>query len=72
MIFTCDFLQILAKRWCQKFDKDLTVTQLEMLLSKSSSENLLWPSLACEEIKLLTDSKLIDKKISDLPEALPK
>ena len=43
-----------------------------MLLSKSSSENLLWLSLACEEVKSLGDSQQIDKKIKDLPEGLPK
>ncbi|XP_071161707.1 TPR repeat-containing protein DDB_G0287407-like [Mytilus galloprovincialis] len=62
---------ILAKGWCKKFDQELTGTQLDALLSKSSSENLLWLSLACEEIKLVCDLDQIDKKINDLPEGLP-
>lgn len=53
-----------------RYGKQLTDQQMAKLLKKESSDNPLWLSVACEEIRHLDDSSQIDEKISELHEGL--
>ncbi|KAK7100982.1 hypothetical protein V1264_023836 [Littorina saxatilis] len=53
-----------------RYGKQLTEEQMTKLLSKTSSDNPLWLSVACEEIRRLDEDSHIDSKIAELPEGL--
>ena len=53
-----------------RYGKQLTEAQMSQLLSKTSSDNPLWLSVACEEIRRVDESSHIDDKIAELPEGL--
>ena len=44
--------------------------QLNQLLTKRMSENPLWLSVACEELKLVRDHKKLPERIETLPDGL--
>ncbi|CAL1546769.1 unnamed protein product [Lymnaea stagnalis] len=48
----------------------LTTHQMRCLLDKPSSENPLWLTLACQEIKLVEGEGQVSDKISQLPDSL--
>ena len=54
----------------RRYGKELREEQMDQLLSKSSSENPLWLSVACEELRRLDENSQIDEKIVELPEGL--
>ncbi|GFO48089.1 telomerase protein component 1 [Plakobranchus ocellatus] len=48
----------------------LTSTQLQSLLDKPSSENPLWLTLACQEVRLAGTPHKVSEKIESLPDSL--
>jgi hypothetical protein len=52
------------------YGKRLTDDQMNRLMAKASSDNPLWLSVACEEIRRLDLQATIDTKIEQLPEGL--
>ena len=48
----------------------LNRNQLNKLVTKKMSENPLWLSVACEELRLLSDQKKILDRIETLPDGL--
>ncbi|XP_064604560.1 TPR repeat-containing protein DDB_G0287407-like isoform X2 [Liolophura sinensis] len=53
-----------------RYRRSLSESQVEKLLAKESSENPLWLSVACEEIRLIDDSSVIDSTIDNLADGL--
>ncbi|XP_074643679.1 TPR repeat-containing protein DDB_G0287407-like [Tubulanus polymorphus] len=53
-----------------RYHRVLTLPQLTTLLRKQSSENPLWLSFACEELRLVEDTQDLTEKIESLPEGL--
>ncbi|KAK6179484.1 hypothetical protein SNE40_011834 [Patella caerulea] len=54
----------------KRYNKSLTERQLNRLLRKESSENPLWLTVACEEIRLVEKKDTVDDKIESLPDGL--
>ncbi|XP_033737542.1 LOW QUALITY PROTEIN: nephrocystin-3-like [Pecten maximus] len=54
----------------KKYNRCLSTSQLGRLMAKQTSENPLWLTVACEEIRLLDDLCDVDRKIAELPESL--
>ena len=44
--------------------------QLNQLVAKRMSENPLWLSVACEELKLVSEHKKLSERIDTLPDGL--
>lgn len=55
-----------------KYSKRLDMDQMIDLLSKISSENPLWLSIACEELRVYGQFRLIGDKINNLADGLPE
>lgn len=55
-----------------RYRRSLSEGQVEKLLAKESSENPLWLSVACEEIRLIDDPSVIDTTIDNLADGLLK
>ena len=53
-----------------KFNKKLDMDQMFDLLAKSSSENPLWLSIACEELRVFGEFREISDKINNLADGL--
>ncbi|XP_076462217.1 TPR repeat-containing protein DDB_G0287407-like [Babylonia areolata] len=53
-----------------RYGKQLNEDQMSKLMSKESSDNPLWLSVVCEELRRLDENSHIDDKISELPEGL--
>ena len=63
------FQQIVEEMLAQ-YNKILSRDQMNLLLSKRASENPLWLSIACEELRLIPDSRQLYKRIDDLRDGL--
>ncbi len=53
-----------------KFNKRLDAHQMASLLGKASSDNPLWLSVACEELRVFGEFRKINDKISRLADGL--
>ena len=53
-----------------KFNKKLDMDQMISLLTKKSSENPLWLSIACEELRVFGYFRQISDKINSLSDGL--
>ncbi|XP_033113072.1 telomerase protein component 1-like [Anneissia japonica] len=53
-----------------KYNKKLDEEQMSSLLSKESSQNPLWLSIACEELRVYGLFEKLSKKITSLPDGL--
>ena len=53
-----------------KFNKKLDMDQIFSLLTKTASENPLWLSIACEELRVFGDFRQVSDKINSLPDGL--
>ncbi|XP_077998733.1 TPR repeat-containing protein DDB_G0287407-like [Glandiceps talaboti] len=53
-----------------RYNKKLDVQQNEKLLSKESSQNPLWLSIACEELRVHGDFSTVTEKIEELADGL--
>ena len=53
-----------------KFNKKLDIDQMFDLLTKTSSENPLWLSIACEELRVFGEFREISDKINNLADGL--
>ncbi|KAK3090415.1 hypothetical protein FSP39_011663 [Pinctada imbricata] len=63
--------KLIVTEFLQRYNKTLTDRQLDCLLQKDLSANLLWLSVACEELKSLNNQEVIEKKIQEMPAGLP-
>ena len=64
------FPQSIVAEMLSRYGKQLSERQMSKLMWKVSSDNPLWLSVACEEIRRLDESSQIDDKIAELPEGL--
>ena len=64
------FLQELVCEALQKYRCHLRERDMDKLLCKRSSENPLWLTIACEELRLVQDPALLLEKIDSLAEGL--
>ncbi|CAH1785090.1 unnamed protein product [Owenia fusiformis] len=53
-----------------KYNKALDTSQMDSLLSKTSSDNPLWLSLACEELRVFGNFRKVSDKINQLRDGL--
>lgn len=53
-----------------QYNKRLDPQQLDSLLSKKSSENPLWLSIACEELRVFGQFRQLSDKINSLADGL--
>ena len=53
-----------------KFNKRLDMDQMILLLSKKSSENPLWLSIACEELRIYGQFRQIGSMIDNMADGL--
>ena len=65
-------LQVIVANLLEKHDKSLSEDQMNRLLEKDLSANLLWLSVACQELQVLNQREEIDRKIQDMPAGLLK
>ncbi len=63
-------LQEIVKGMLGKYNKQLDVEQEKSLLDKSSSENPLWLSIACEELRVFGQFRQINDKINQMADGL--
>ena len=54
----------------QKYNKILVDEHMELLLAKNSSENPLWLSVACEELRVFGQFQKIAEKIDSIEDDL--
>ncbi len=66
----CLFLQEIINEFLGKFNKKLDLDQMIGLLSKKSSENPLWLSIACEELRVYGEFRKMNDKINTLADGL--
>ncbi len=69
-MFPCLFLQEIINEFLGKFNKKLDLDQMIGLLSKKSSENPLWLSIACEELRVYGEFRKMNDKINTLADGL--
>jgi nephrocystin-3 len=62
--------QAIVNEMLGKYNKHLDESQMESLLSKKSSENPLWLSIACEELRVFGSFRQISDKINSLADGL--
>ncbi|KAM8960668.1 telomerase protein component 1-like [Pelodytes ibericus] len=62
--------QSLAVMYLSRYTKTLSSEQLHLLLQKTSSQNPLWLTMACEELRVFGEFKMLTKKIAALPDTL--
>ena len=53
-----------------RYNKQLDVDQMESLLSKASSDNPLWLSIACEELRVFGQFRQLSDKINQMADGL--
>ncbi len=53
-----------------RYNKQLDTDQMESLVSKESSDNPLWLSISCEELRVFGQFRLISDKINQLADGL--
>ena len=53
-----------------RYNKRLDAEQMTSLLSKTSSDNPLWLSIACEELRVFGQFRMISDKINQLADGL--
>ena len=53
-----------------RYNKRLDDQQLKSLLDKESSDNPLWLSIACEELRVFGQYRQVSDKINTLPDGL--
>jgi hypothetical protein len=53
-----------------KFNKRLDMDQMILLLSKKSSENPLWLSIACEELRIYGQFRQLSTMINNMADSL--
>ena len=64
------FSQEIVTEYLGRFNKKLDEDQMISLLSKDSSENPLWLSVACEELRVFGEFRRINEKINTLADGL--
>ncbi len=64
------YFQTIVEGMLGKYNKHLDGEQLESLLSKTSSDNPLWLSISCEELRVFGQFRLISDKINQLADGL--
>ena len=62
--------QEIVTEYLGRFNKKLDEDQMISLLSKDSSENPLWLSVACEELRVFGEFRRINDKINTLADGL--
>ncbi len=62
--------QEIVKGMLGKYNKQLDAEQEKSLLDKSSSENPLWLSIACEELRVFGQFRQINDKINQMADGL--
>ena len=67
---TSNLLQEIVTEYLGRFNKKLDEDQMISLLSKDSSENPLWLSVACEELRVFGEFRRINDKINTLADGL--
>ncbi len=67
---TCLLLQTIVEQSLGRFNKRLDIGQMDSLLSKESSDNPLWLSIACEELRVFGQFRMISDKINHLSNGL--
>ncbi|CAH1785089.1 unnamed protein product [Owenia fusiformis] len=60
----------IVKEMLGKYNKALDTGQMDSLLSKTSSDNPLWLSLACEELRVFGNFRKVSDKINQLRDGL--
>ena len=63
-------MQDIVREYLGKFNKKLDEDQMISLLGKQSSENPLWLSVACEELRVYGEFRRINDKINTLADGL--
>ena len=66
----CSLFQDIINEFLGKFNKKLDMDQMIALLGKRSSENPLWLSIACEELRVYGEFRKINDKINTLADGL--
>ena len=66
------FIQAIVKETLGKYQKRLDAEQMASLLSKESSQNPLWLSIACEELRVFGLFESLSDKINSLADGLLK
>ena len=67
MRFSC---QDMVTEILGKFNKRLDMDQMSALLSKTASDNPLWLSIACEELRVFGNFREVSDMINSLPDGL--
>ena len=67
---TSNLSQEIVTQYLGRFNKKLDEDQMISLLSKDSSENPLWLSVACEELRVFGEFRRINDKINTLADGL--
>ena len=67
---TSNLSQEIVTEYLGRFNKKLDEDQMISLLSKDSSENPLWLSVACEELRVFGEFRRINDKINTLADGL--
>ncbi|XP_063313166.1 telomerase protein component 1-like [Pelobates fuscus] len=62
--------QNLAVMYLSRYTKELSSKQLHLLLQKTSSQNPLWLTMACEELRVFGEFKMLTQKIAGFPDTL--
>ncbi len=63
-------LQAIVEQSLGRFNKRLDFGQMDCLLDKGSSDNPLWLSIACEELRVFGQFRKISDKINQLADGL--
>ena len=69
VIFCCNCQQIVDEL-LGRYNKRLDADQMSSLLAKRSSENPLWLSIACEELRVFGQFRELSDKINHLADGL--
>ena len=66
------FVQQIVNELLGRYNKQLDAEQMSSLLAKQSSENPLWLSIACEELRVFGQFRELSDKINHLADGLLK
>ena len=69
MVLSC-YLQLIVTKILGNYNKALDPEQMDCLMAKSSSENPLWLSIACEELRVFGMFREILDKINRMADGL--
>jgi len=64
------FVQQIVNELLGRYNKQLDAEQMSSLLAKQSSENPLWLSIACEELRVFGQFRELSDKINHLADGL--